>query len=358
MSFDWRSGVETRGTWDKAARSWPRTVAYSLTMLLGLVLIGRAGAPLPVTGPRPAPEVVSGAGPVYAFRSSFSATVTPTVTLAPTAVPPSDEGTAAYLPLIQKDRFIPGALSIEEVHTAHYAGQRQTTFRPCQAVVLWVRLRNEADIPQTAMLFWRTYDPGSTTHANLSGHRQVRVPPDGKAWRFVGSPDLDAPAGEYHFDVWFTSGTDRQAVEGAITVAGQPAPTRFLEGMTAKIDPRDYEFRLSRIVPPGREYVTYPARPADVFTPEDKFVIQSVLWEGVRPETVIVTRRYRPDGRPFGTAIYGVREYELRPSCLRRQNLYWHIEDMTDNTGQWRLEISADGGETWAQPLLFTITDE
>ncbi|MBS1252900.1 MAG: hypothetical protein MAG451_01943 [Anaerolineales bacterium] len=292
-------------------------------------------------------------GEAYAFGQSAVATITPTVTVTPIAT----DQYSVFLPLIEKQVVIPGSLSIEDVYTTDYEGDRQMTYQPCQAVALWTRMRNEADIPQPAILHWRTMAPTEEEHGNLGGRRQVYVPPGESVWRFLGAPDLDAPAGEYQWQAWFTSGIDRHGLEGTIIVEGQSVPTRYLEALTAKIDPENYTFTVSRVIVPGRAYATYPARPADVFTPEDDFVVQTILWEGVKPDTAIFTRRYRPSGRPWGNANYGFRGYETHPGCVRRQNLYWHVEDMEDKPGEWRLKFSTDEGATWQGGLTFTLTE-
>ncbi|MFQ5593630.1 MAG: hypothetical protein ACE5HA_05735 [Anaerolineae bacterium] len=301
------------------------------------------------------------AGSVAAFPKAHSspATATPTVTLTPSAtVPPSIEEHITYLPLVERQVLIPGSLALEEVYITSYDGHRPTTFRPCQAVVMWIRLRNDAGIPQPAAIFWQTQGPAGQLQDNLDGHRQVSLPPGESSLRLLGAPDLDAPAGEYQFVVWFTSGTDRQELTGSLALAGEPAPPRYLEGYTGAIDPANYDVVLGRGINPPWTYVTQPVRKTDVFTMQDTFVVQSTLWEGIRRDTAILTRRYRPDGRPWGQANYGFRYFDRNPGCLRRPAVWWYIDEwMKQTPGQWSLAFSSDGGETWQGRLFFTLTD-
>ena len=314
---------------DLRARGWFSLLVLDLTLLIPLSLVTLQTSP---------------------------ATITSTVTPTPTATVPPVGDQIAYLPLTQKQVVIPGSLFIDEAYTTTSDGSRQTTIQPCQAITLSIDMRNEANIAQPATLHWQTRDPEGRIHANLGARRRVNVPPGESTWHFLGAPDLDALAGEYRFEAWFTSGTDRQEIENAVTVAGPPAPIRYLKGMTAKIDPRSHELVLSRTLVPGKVYATYPVAPTNEFTPDDEFVIQSTLWEGVRRESIILTRRYRPDGRRWGSAYYGFRQYDANPACVRRQNLYWHVDDMEEMPGKWHLKFSADAGETWQGQLPFTLT--
>ncbi len=340
----------------KSSRQHVGLFVNGMGLLATLYLLGWVGFALPGASERP-PALA--AAPTHPFQHSSPATATPTVTLTPTAtIPPSLEDHTAYLPLIQKQILIPGSLSIAEVYTTRFDGERETTFRPCQAIALWVRMRNEADATQPATLFWETEGPEGKTHPHLSAHRQVNVPPGDSSRRFLGAPDLDAPAGEYRFTVRFTSGTDRQEVVGEFTLAGEPVPTHYLEGFTATIDPRHYDMVLGRSVDPPWVYATHPVRVTDLFTTQDKYVVQSTVWEGVRQDTAILTRRYRPDGRPWGVANYAFRYHGEYPRCLRRHTVWWEIDEWVKQTpGQWTLEFSSDGGQTWQGRLLFTLTD-
>lgn len=300
----------------------------------------------------------AGSVAAYPVASSSPATATPTVTLTPTMIPPPLEDHTAYLPLVERQILIPGSLALEEAYMTSYDGRRPATFRPCQAVALWIRLRNVAGIPQPAAVFWETQGPEGQTQDNLDGHRQVSVPPGESSLRFVGAPDLDSPAGEYPFVVWFTSGTDRQEITGSFALAGQPVPTRYIEGFTGAVDPANYDVVLGRGINPPWTYVTQPVRITDMFTTQDKFVVQSTVWEGVRRETAILTQRYRPDGRPWGRANYAFRYYDRNPRCVQRHTVWWYIDEWVQQTpGQWSLEFSSDGGQTWQGRLLFTLTD-
>ncbi len=346
------------GTWQTGQRR-QRLAPLALGWLIILAILTWAGLASSSAHGLPAQNAAAGAVPAYSVPHSSPATATPTVTLTPTAtIPPSLEDHTAYLPLVERQVMIPGSLAIAEAYMTSYDGSRPTTFRPCQAVALWIRLQNGAGIPQPATLFWQTQGPEGQIQDNLDGHRQVSLPPGESTLRFLGAPDLDAPAGEYRFTVRFTSGTDRQEAVGEFTLAGEAVPTRYLEGFTAAIDPRHYDMVLGRSVGPPWVYATHPVRVTDLFTTQDKYVVQSTVWEGVRQDTAILTRRYRPDGRPWGVANYAFGYYGRHPRCLSRHTVWWEIDDWVKQTpGQWTLKLSSDGGQTWQGRLLFTLTD-
>lgn len=333
---------------------FPLILGVGLLVVTLLLVVSLAGNPFAPPPNLQAAGAIGPAGPAHGFGVSQSATVTPTVTL----TPPATDQYAVYLPFVEKQVVIPGSLSIKEVYTTDYEGNRQTTFRPCQAVALWIQVHNDADIAQPATFSWQTRDPQGQRHAHLEGRRQVAVPPGESTLRFLGAPDLDAPAGTYRLRAWFTSGTDRQEHEGAITLAGEPAPIRYLDGFTAEVVTDDWDRWLIRVVKRDAVFAAHPVALTDTFTPDDKYVVQSALWEGVRPDSIILTERYRPNGRRWGNARYTFVRYEDRPGCLRRQSLFWEIDRwMLETPGQWRLTMSSDDGATLQGELFFTLTE-
>ncbi|MFQ5855758.1 MAG: hypothetical protein ACE5LU_08975 [Anaerolineae bacterium] len=329
---------DTRGS---SGRHWPRFLAHGAGLLVTLLFVGWAGRASWTTAGLPAAKLTDGAVPAYSFGNSTLATITPTVPLTPTTTaPPFVEEPTVYLPLIQRQMIIPGSLSIEEVYTTNYDGGRLTTFQPCQAVVLWIRMRNDAEIAQPATLYWQTADPEGEAQANLGARRQLNVPPGESTWRFVGAPDLDVPAGEYRFEAWFTSGTDRQELAVSFTVEGEPMPFHFLGGQTAAIDTRDYGMTVPKEIVPRRVYANLPARITDAFTFEDSDVVQITTWEGVTKDSYVETHRFRPNGTHFGVLIRQWRDFEIRPSCVRSALAYWEIDSwMKQAPGQWHLDI-------------------
>lgn len=355
--------METQEARGKVARGWLSWLTYGFGVLVVLLVVGWAGTqPLPAAHSPPV-QAVGDAVPPYLFKQARLATATPTVTLTATATPPpASEALTVYLPLIQKQIFIPGSLSLEQVHTTTYAGSRPATFRPCQAVVLHIRMHNNAGIPQTAALYWQTAGPAGETHPTLSGRKQVHIPPGESTWRFVGSLDQDALAGAYRLQVWFTSGTDHQGLDGSLTVKGKPMPLHFLDGQTAAIDPRHYDLVVPKEIVPGQAYANIPVRITDEFTFEDSDVVQITTWEGAKENSYVETHRFRPDGRRFGNLIQQWREHTIRPNCVRRAIAYWPIDSWVQQTpGQWHFEIfggeSPDDEARFAGQLYFTIQE-
>jgi hypothetical protein len=334
--------------------SQPRLLVYGFVLSVTLVLVGWAGTTRSIEGKIPSfhPSALA-----HAFSRSSPALRAPMLTPMPmvTSTHP------VYLPVIQRQVMIPGSLSIQEVYTANYSDDQQVTFRPCQAVALWVRMHNRAEIAQPAVLFWQTQEPTGKTHGNLSGHRQVNIPPGESVWRRVGGADWNAPAGEYRFQAHFTSGTDRQESQTTFTIEGEPLSMHLLEGYTAVIDPRNYDLTVDKMSDDRRVRANIPVRITDAFTFEDSDVVEITTWEGARENSYIKTFRFRPDGSRWGNLRRAWLDYELRPGCVRLAVAHWPIDQWVKQTpGQWRFDIFGGdfgGDEAFATSLYFTVQE-
>lgn len=319
------------------SESQPVSLTWRLSFLIAVLIVGVVVWISVMTAGRTAEGAsIDLQSPVSRFNPLSAATVTPTVTLTPTP-----EGPRAYLPLVQKDVVIPGAVSVQEVYTTDYAGERRSVFQPCQAVAVWLRVQNKAEILQTAVLDWQAEGPAGYSSSGLDGHAQVRVPPGEHTYRFVGSLDLDAPAGEYRLEAW-SNEADDQPVAGIFSVTDDPIDFHYLGGQTAVFDPRNYDTVVRQEIERGRQYQHLPARFTDEFTFEDESVIQITTWEGIRDTSTVDIRRFRPDGTRWGRLLVGWSISEDGANCVRRGAAHWWIDEWVEQTpGEWRFDVYA-----------------